>query len=44
MDDALRIRRTIQNFVNTHSDWSRPGIRCSLQELSVCEHWGQSAV
>lgn len=40
MDDALRIRRAIQNFVNIHSDWSRHGICCSLQELSVCEHWG----
>ena len=44
MDDALRMRRTIQNFVNAHSDWSRPGACCTLQELSVCKHWGESAV
>ena len=44
MEDALRIRRAMKNFVNTHGDWSRPGIHCSLQELSVCEHWGSSAV
>ena len=44
MNDANSMRRALQNFVNSHSNWSVPGFHCSLQELSVCEHWGTSAV
>ena len=44
MEDALRLKMSIQRFVNSHSDWSRSNAMCSLQELRVCKHWGTSVV
>lgn len=44
MDEALRIKRDLLNFVNSHSDPYKPGFHCTLQELSICEHWGESEV
>lgn len=38
MDDALRIKRDLLNFVNSHS---KPGFHYTLQ---ICEHWGYSEV
>lgn len=43
-NNANTLRRELQSFVNDHNNWSVPGFNCSLQELSVCEHWGTSAV
>lgn len=44
MDDAMNLKRILQSFVNNHNNWSAPGFHCSLQELSVCEHWGTPVV
>ncbi len=44
MEDALRLQMSIRRFVSSHSDYSRPGAMCSIQELSICEHWGTSVV
>lgn len=44
MNDANDLRRKLQSFVNSYSNWLEPGFHCNLQELSICEHWGTSAV
>ena len=39
-----KMQQSLQNYISRHSDWSRPDAICSLQELSVCQHWGNSCV
>lgn len=44
ISDAYQLKNALQNYISRHSDWSRPDAICSLQELSVCQHWGNSCV
>lgn len=44
MNDANSLKRKLQDFVYSHSNWLESGFHCNLQELFICEHWGTSAV
>lgn len=44
MNDAIQLKSILQSYISRHSDYSKPDVLGTIQEFSLCKHWGDSVV